>query len=55
MPPVLIALQTIFTTPELNKKIFLLLEEKICAGKKNRKAGNEFMAHISIKRSSPCL
>ena len=33
MPAILIALQTIFTTAELNEKIFLLLEEKICEGK----------------------
>lgn len=31
--PVLRALQYIFTTPELNEKVFLLLEEKILKGK----------------------
>lgn len=34
MPPLLVALQTIFITPELNEKIFCILEEKICKGKK---------------------
>ena len=34
MPPVLLALQTMFTTPELNEKIFLILEDKILKGKK---------------------
>src|SRR5580693_866720 len=34
MPPVMKALQYIFITPELNEKIFSLLEAKICAGKK---------------------
>ena len=34
LPPVLKALQHIFVTPELNEKIFALLEEKICKEKK---------------------
>ena len=34
LPPVLKALQYIFITPELNEKIFALLEEKICKNKK---------------------
>lgn len=34
MPPLLLALQTIFITPELNEKIFSVLEEKICKDKK---------------------
>jgi IS5 family transposase len=34
LPPVLKALQHIFITPELNEKVFTLLEEKICKGKK---------------------
>lgn len=34
LPPVLKGLQHIFVTPELNEKIFSLLEEKICNGKK---------------------
>ena len=34
LPPVLMALQCIFTTPDLSEKIFTLLEEKICKPKK---------------------
>ena len=34
MPPLLLALQTIFVTPELNEKVFSILEEKICKDKK---------------------
>jgi hypothetical protein len=34
LPPVLKALQHIFVTPELNEKIFAILEAKICAEKK---------------------
>lgn len=34
LPPVLKALQYIFITPELNEKVFELLEKKICHGKK---------------------
>lgn len=34
MPPVLRALQYIYTTPELNNKVFDLLEKKVMAGKK---------------------
>ena len=34
LPPVLKALQHIFVTPELNEKVFTLLEDKICSGKK---------------------
>ncbi len=33
LPPVLKALQYIFVTPEINEKVFALLEKKICAGK----------------------
>jgi len=33
LPPVLKALQYIFVTPEINEKVFSLLEEKICKGK----------------------
>src|SRR5665647_546939 len=34
LPPVLKALQYIFVTPELNGKVFSLLENKIVSGKK---------------------
>ena len=41
LPPVLKALQHIFITPELNEKVFALLEEKICKNKK--KTGRKAM------------
>jgi hypothetical protein len=41
LPPVLMAFQYIFITPELNKKIFDLLEKEICSGK--RKTGRKDM------------
>ena len=34
VPPVLMGLQHIFITPELNEKIFALLEKKIVGSKK---------------------
>jgi IS5 family transposase len=34
MPPTVIALQHIFTTPALNEKVFILLEATICQDKK---------------------
>ena len=34
LPPVLRALQYVFITPELNEKVFSILEKKIVAGKK---------------------
>lgn len=34
LPPVLMALQYIFVTPELNEQVFALLEEKVSGGKK---------------------
>jgi IS5 family transposase len=34
LPPVLMGLQHIFITPELNEKVFALLEKKIVEGKK---------------------
>ena len=34
LPPILMALQYIFITPELNSQIFKLLEEKVCNNKK---------------------
>jgi IS5 family transposase len=48
LPPVLMALQYIFVTPELNKKVFELLEKKICSDKK--KTGRKGMAlwHILV-------
>ena len=34
LPPVLAGLQYIFMTPELNEKVFAILEKKVCQGKK---------------------
>lgn len=48
MPPLLVALQTIFTTPELNEKIFCILEEKICAGKKSTGRQGMNLWHILV-------
>src|SRR3974390_3577768 len=33
LPPILLALQWIFQTPEINEQIFALLEERLLAGK----------------------
>ena len=48
LPPVLMALQYIFITPELNEKVFEILEKKICSGKK--KTGRKGMGlwHILV-------
>lgn len=48
MPPVLVALQTIFITPELNEKIFSILEEKILKGKKNTGRNGMDLWHILV-------
>jgi transposase, IS5 family len=48
MPPVLVALQTIFTTPELNEKIFSILEDKILKGKKNTGRNGMDLWHILV-------
>lgn len=34
MPPLLVALQTIFVTEELSEQVFAILEERICKNKK---------------------
>ena len=34
LPPVLMALQHVFVTPDLNERVFALLEKKILKGKK---------------------
>jgi hypothetical protein len=47
LPPTLAALQYIFITPELNNKIFLLLEEKICSKKKTGCTGMDLW-HILV-------
>lgn len=48
LPPVLKALQYIFVTPELNEKVFLLLEKKIVAGKKKTGRPGMDLWHILV-------
>ena len=48
LPPVLKALQYIFLSPELNEKIFLLLENKIVAGKKKTGGPGIDLWHILV-------
>jgi len=48
LPPVLKALQYIFITPELNEKIFQLLEQKICLGKKKTGRTGMDLWHILV-------
>jgi hypothetical protein len=48
LPPVLKALQYIFITPELNEKIFSLLEHKICKGKKQTGRRGMDLWHILV-------
>lgn len=48
LPPVLKALQYIFITPELNEKVFALLEKKICSGKKKTGRKGMDLWHILV-------
>ena len=48
LPPVLKALQYIFVTPELNEKVFLLLENKIVADKKKTGRPGMDLWHILV-------
>ena len=48
LPPVLKALQHIFMTAELNEKIFVLLENKICSGKKKTGRQGMDLWHILV-------
>ena len=48
MPPVLLGLQTIFTTPELNEKTFVILEDTILKGKKNTGRNGMDLWHILV-------
>jgi IS5 family transposase len=48
LPPVLKALQYIFITPELNEKVFQLLEKKIVAGKKKTGRPGMDLWHILV-------
>ncbi len=48
LPPVLKALQYIFTTADLNEKVFALLEKKICEGKKKTGRKGMDLWHILV-------
>src|SRR5665647_3274574 len=48
LPPVLKALQYIFITPDLNEKVFSLLEEKIVSGKKKTGRPGMDLWHILV-------
>ena len=48
LPPVLMALQYIFITPELNEKVFEILEKKICSGKKKTGRKGMDLWHILV-------
>jgi hypothetical protein len=48
LPPVLKALQHVFITPDLNKKVFTLLEEKICQDKKKTGRKGMDLWHILV-------
>jgi hypothetical protein len=48
LPPVLKALQYIFITPELNEKVFSVLEKKIVAGKKKTGRPGMDLWHILV-------
>jgi IS5 family transposase len=48
LPPVLKALQYIFITPELNEKVFRLLEQKICKDKKQTGRKGMDLWHILV-------
>ena len=48
LPPILGGLQYIFTTSSLNEKVFQLLEEKICKGKKKTGRKGMDLWHILV-------
>ena len=48
LPPVLMALQHLFVTPELNEKIFSLLEQQVCKGKKKTGRKGMDLWHILV-------
>lgn len=48
LPPVLKALQYIYVTPEINERVFSLLEEKICNGKKKTGRPGMDLWHILV-------
>ena len=48
LPPVLMALQHIFVTPDLNEKVFALLEKKVLKGKKKTGRKGMDLWHILV-------
>lgn len=48
LPPVLKALQYIYITPEINEKVFSLLEQKVCKGKKKTGRPGMDLWHILV-------
>lgn len=48
LPPVLKALQYIYITPEINEKVFSLLENKVCKGKKKTGRPGMDLWHILV-------
>lgn len=48
LPPVLMALQYIFVTPEVNEKIFSLIEQKVCKDKKKTGRKGMDLWHILV-------
>jgi IS5 family transposase len=48
LPPVLASLQWIFITPEINEKIFELLEERVCGNKKETGRSGMDLWHILV-------
>lgn len=48
LPPVLLALQHLFITPELNEAVFILLEKQVCGGKKKTGRKGMDLWHILV-------
>ena len=48
MPPLLVALQTIFVTEELSEQVFAILEERICKNKKGTGRPGMDLWHILV-------
>ena len=48
LPPVLLALQHLYVTPELNEAVFFLLEKQVCTGKKKTGRPGMDLWHILV-------
>ena len=48
LPPILMALQYIYVTPELNEEVFRILEERVQKGKKRRGDTGMELWHIVV-------